>query len=179
MTFTVIAEPSSAVYPPPLELAKLLNSQAKKLKMYEYFSNFDYTFEIVPIEFKRYEVGFSTTPVVTGVSFDQVNLTCNLDNYGYIYAVAVKKDEDLGKPSAFQISQGLSYRNVPLPSSYVEISEKFVTFNMSVDYLDSDTAYNLYVSAGSAHPGYPDLMNDTYTAFLEFTTLKAPESNIL
>lgn len=178
MTFTILPEPTSAVYPPPVELAKNLNLQLKKQKMQEYFGNFDPTYDIKPVEFKRYEVGFSTRPVILNVSFDEVNVTCNLDNYGYIYAVAVRKDDDLGRPSSFQISRGLSYRNIPIPSSYVEIDQKFVIFNLTVSYLDSDTDYNLYMTAGSAHPGYPDLMNDTSVIFVEFKTLKAPESKI-
>lgn len=175
VTFTVLAEPTSPVYPPPVELSKLLNLPKKKERMFEAFSNYDKTYVIEPIEFKRYEVGFSVTPQIIGVSFDEVNITCNLDNYGFIYAVAVKKDDDLGKPSPFQISKGLDYRNIPLPSNYVEIDTKFVSFNLTVSYLDSDTDYNLYMSAGSAHPGYPDLMNENKTIFLEFHTLKAPE----
>lgn len=139
------------------------------------FSNFDTSFVIQPIEFKRYSVDFSTKPVVLNVSYNQVNISVNLDNYGYVFATAVKKDEDLGKPSSFQVASGLSYQNVPLPSNFTEIDQKFVLFNLTVSYLDADTGYNLYVTAGSAHPGYPDLMNDTSVIFLEFTTPKAPE----
>lgn len=45
---------------------------------------------------------------------------------------------------------------------------------MTVEDLDSDTDYNLYVSAGSAHPGYPDYMKASNIVFLEFKTTKAP-----
>ena len=45
---------------------------------------------------------------------------------------------------------------------------------MTVEDLDSDTDYNLYVSAGSAHPGYPDYMIASNVVFLEFKTTKAP-----
>ena len=179
VTFTVLPEPTSAVYPPPVQLATQLNLDVKKALMKSAFANFDTTFTIKPIEFKRYEVGFSTKPVVLNVSFNQMNMSCNLDNYGYVYAVAVSKDRDLGRPTSFQIANGLDYQNVPLPSGMVEISEKFVLFNLTIDFLDADTDYNLYISAGSAHPGYPDLMNDTKVVFLEFSTMKAPESRFL
>jgi hypothetical protein len=175
VTFTILPDPESSVYPPPVELAALLNREDKKIRMKAAFSNFDKSYIITPIEFKRYTVDFSTPPVVLNVSFSQVNISCNLDNYGYVFATAVKKDEDLGKPSSFQVASGLSYQNVPLPSNYTEINQKFMAFNLTVSYLDSDTGYNLYVTAGSAHPGYPDLMNDTAVIFLEFTTQKAPE----
>lgn len=179
ITFTILAEPTSAVYPPPVELAKKLNWPSKKSKLLETFGNFDSTYNIEPIEFKRYDVGFSTNPTILNVSFEEVNVTCNLDNYGYVYAVAVRKDDDLGKPSSFQIANGLSYQNIPIPSGYAEIDEKFTIFNLTVSYLDSDTDYNLYMSAGSAHPGYPDYMNDTQVIFLEFKTPKEPESRLI
>lgn len=179
VTFTVLPEPTSAVYPPPVQLAALLNTENKKSLMKTGFANFDTTFTIQPIEFKRYEVGFSTSPVVLNVSFNQMNMSCNLDNYGYVYAVAVSKDRDLGRPTSYQIANGLDYQNVPLPSGMAEINEKFVLFNLTIDFLDADTDYNLYITAGSAHPGYPDLMNDTKVVFLEFSTLKAPESKHL
>jgi hypothetical protein len=179
VTYTVLAEPTSAVYPAPVQLAALLNTATKKALLKSAFSNFDSTYQIKPIEFVRYQVGFSTAPIVLNVSYNQMNMSCNLDNYGYIYAVAVSKDRDLGKPTSYQVANGLDYQNVPLPSGMVEISEKFVVFNLTISYLDADTSYNLYVTAGSAHPGYPDLMNDTKVAFLQFSTLKAPESSVL
>jgi hypothetical protein len=153
-----------------------MNKDEKKAKMVEFFSNFDISYNIVPVEFIRYQVGFSTKPAILNVTANEVLITCNLDNFGYVYAVCVKKEEDLGKPSSYQISTGLSYRNIPLPSNAVEISEKFISFQMLVSYLDPDTDYNMYVTGGSAHPGYPDLMDESLNAFLEFKTLKANES---
>lgn len=175
MTFTILADPESSVYPPPVQLATWLSKADRQARMKAAFSNFDNSYKITPIEFKRYKVDFSTKPVVLNVSFSQVNISCNLDNYGFVYATAVKKDQDLGKPTSFQVASGLSYQNEPLPSNFTEISQKFTLFNLTVNYLDADTGYNLYVTAGSAHPGYPDLMNDTNVIFLEFTTPKAPE----
>lgn len=139
------------------------------------FSNFDTDYVITPIEFKRYQVGFSSTPTILNVSYNQVNVSCNLDNYGFIYAIAMKIDDDLGKPSSFQVASGLSYLNIPVPSNFSEITQKFTLFNLTVNYLDSDTTYNLYMTAGSAHPGYPDLMSDSQVIFIKFTTPKAPE----
>lgn len=142
--------------------------------MAETFSNYDKDFEIEPYSFTRYDIGFSAIPRITDVGSNIVNISANLDNYGFIYAIAVTKTDDLGKPSPFQISRGLDYRNIPLPSSSIEITQKFLVFNFNVTDLDPDTDYNLYLTAGSAHPGYPDLMVDDNTVFLEFKTLKAP-----
>jgi hypothetical protein len=174
VTFAILPVPTSAVYPAPVELANRLKLAVKKNRMKSTFTNFDSDFVINPIEFKRYQVGFSALPTILNVSFNQINVSCNLDNYGYIYATAVKIDEDLGKPSSFQVASGLSYQNIPVPSNFTEIGQKFALFNVTVNYLESDTTYNLYMTAGSAHPGYPDLMNDSMVIFLNFSTPKAP-----
>jgi hypothetical protein len=141
--------------------------------MAETFSNFDTDFTITPYNFTRYEIGFSAVPKITGVNANTVNISANLDNFGYIYAVALDKTNDLGRPTPFQIANGLDYKNVPLPSGSVEINTKFVLFDFSVTDLDPDTDYNLYITAGSAHPGYPDYMSEESTIFLEFQTPKA------
>ena len=152
----------------------MLNRADKRQKMAEVFSNYDTAFTIQPYNFTRYEIGFSSNPTIVNITFNSVNITANLDNYGFIYAVAVRKADDLGKPTPFQISRGTDYRNVPLPSGSVAIDVKFVVVDFLVPDLDPDTDYNLYMTAGSAHPGYPDLMTDSRTLFLEFKTPKAP-----
>lgn len=146
----------------------LLNRADKKVKMSETFSNFDSDFTITPYNFSRYEIGFSAVPKILGVDSSTVNISANLDNFGYIYAVALSKSNDLGRPSPFQIANGLDYKNVPLPSGKVEVNQKFILFEFTVKNLDPDTDYNLYLSAGSAHPGYPDYMAEGSTIFLEF-----------
>ena len=151
-----------------------MNRQDKKDKMAQTFSNFDKDFTLTPYNFTRYAVGFSAIPRIVDIGFSEINMTLNLDNFGFIYVVCIPKSDDLGKPSPFQISRGLDYRNIPLPSGSVEINQKFVLFNLTVGDLDADTDYNLYATAGSAHPGYPDLMVDNRTVFLEFKTQKAP-----
>jgi hypothetical protein len=152
----------------------LLNRADKKAALSSTFSNFDSDRTITPYNFTRYEIGFSATPRILGVDSSTVNITANLDNFGYIYAVALAKNDDLGSPSPFQIANGLDYKNVPLPSASVEVDQKFILFEFTVKNLDPDTDYNLYMTAGSAHPGYPDYMNEQYTVFLEFKTDKAP-----
>jgi len=152
----------------------MLNSDSKKAKMAQTFSNYDTSFVVSPYNFTRYEIGFSSDPVILNVTNENVTLQCNLDSYGWIYAVAVRKADDLGKPSPFQISRGIDYRNVPLPSAVKEVNIKFILYEMDIPDLDPDTDYNLYVTAGSAHPGYPDLMSEKKTVFLEFKTNKAP-----
>lgn len=151
-----------------------MNRPDKKEKMKAVFSNFDSDYNIQIENFTRYEIGFSATPLILEVNSTFVKISASLDNYGYIYAVAQAKAEDLGRPSPFQIAQGLNYKNIPIPSGEIEVDQRFVLFEMTVEDLDSDTDYNLYVSAGSAHPGYPDYMKASNIVFMEFKTTKAP-----
>jgi hypothetical protein len=102
-----------------------MNRPDKKKRMSDVFSNFDVDFKINTYNFTRYEIGFSATPKILNVTNSLVNITANLDNFGYIYAVALAKSEDLGRPSPFQIANGLDYKNVPLPSSQVLVNQKF------------------------------------------------------
>ena len=99
-----------------------MNQADKKKRMSEYFSNFDSDFVVNPYNFVRYTIGFSATPRILGVDASTVRITANLDNYGYIYAVALSKANDLGRPSPYQISQGLDYKNVPIPSGKIEVN---------------------------------------------------------
>lgn len=103
-----------------------------------------------------------------------MTLSVKLDNFGIVYAVAINQSEDLGKPKPFQISRGTNHVNIKKKSSMIAINEKYAVFEFSVFDLDPNTAYNLYVTAGSAHPGYPDLLNDASTQILECKTLALP-----
>lgn len=176
VTFTILPDPTTEVYPPPVQLAQWLSTARRQSMMVAAFPNFDTNYVIKPIEFVPYQVTYSTKAIVLNVSYNQANLSVSLDNYGYAYALAVPKDQDLGPPSSYQVSQGLSFQNIPLPSGAVAITQKFSAFNMTIDYLDPDTSYNVYLTAGSAHPGYPDLMNTSLIQRLQFTTLQAPPS---
>lgn len=113
------------------------------------------------------------------VTYNEVFIVVKLDDYGFAYGVAVPKNTNLGKPKPFQISRRLNNFNMPHRGNYTEASEKFTPFTLYIQGLEPDTVYNLYVTAGSAHPGYPDLMSDSQTQMLEFTTLKAPASNLI
>lgn len=76
-----------------------MNREDKKIRMANEFSNYDTTFEIKPYDFTRYNIEFSSNPTYRNVTFNSVIVSCNLDNFGFVYAVAVRKSEDLGKPS--------------------------------------------------------------------------------
>lgn len=50
-------------------------------------------------EFVKYIPTFLVTPVEIDTATNKVTIEVNLDNYGYVYAMATKTQEDKGKPS--------------------------------------------------------------------------------
>lgn len=100
-----------------------------------------------------------------------------MNNFGWIYGVAVERDNSDrsgDKPSALQISLGLDSESIEVPHGKIEISEKYQFFSMSISGLKADTGYALYVIGGNAHPGYPDLMEEKFVETILFTTEPAP-----
>ena len=173
LKFNVIAEHKSGIYPSPLDLSKILTTKKDKIK--ENFNNFDLNFQIKSKEFIRYIPNFASKPSIKIFDHNSINLLSKLDNFGWIYAVLIKKNEDLGKPSSYQISKGYNHLNIPKNFGFIEISLKFELFEFYIDGLEADTNYNIYITCGSAHPGYPDLIDNDFIQELDFKTLSTPE----
>lgn len=172
LTLSIIPDPYSSVYESPLTIASYMNNSTVREKMYAAYPTYDKDFTIPTTEWQKYEAKFASDPAIyselttsSGTSF-----SVRLDNFGWIYSVCVKGTEDLGKPSPYQIQQGTDVNNIPRPGSYIEIKESYTVYNVSVNYLDADTSYNMYVTTGSAQPGYPDLLNTNSTVLITFKT---------
>lgn len=161
--------PNTEVFPSPVELALSLNNNRTVLA--SELQNFDASYTIPATEFKSYVPVFFATPTASNISIYWTQFSVELDTYGFVYVVCVKSSEDLGKPSAYQVSQGFNGSNVQYPSGSVEVSTAFKVFNINVTGLDALTEYNAYFVGGSVHPGYPDLMNDDSVVSVAFTTL--------
>lgn len=170
LSFHVLATPDSEVYPSPLKLAKQLNEDDSKEYLEGKLSTYDSSYQIEPEEFERYIPVFSSTIDLVEVTETTATIKAKLDSYGWIFAVAIKKSEDLGTPTPYQIEKGYNFVNVEAPSASVEVSEKFEYFSFSFSGLDYDTEYTAYIVGGSAHPGYPDLMDSEDIESLDFTT---------
>ncbi len=83
-----------------------------------------------------------------------------LNNYGFVYAIAVNASEDKSKPTSYQIFKGYDSHNIPIATGKAEISQSYTYFSFDIPRLTPNTQYNVYISAGSVHPGYPDLISD-------------------
>lgn len=78
--------------------------------------------------------------------------------------------EDKSKPTSFQIFKGYNSFNIPIPQGFVEISQSFAYFTFNITNLTPNTQYNVYITSGSVHPGYPDLLDDKSIVLLGIQT---------
>jgi hypothetical protein len=173
----IITVPESDVYLSPVQLVGLLST--KKDVLASMLSNFDTSYLITGTSVLNIFPGFPTPPAIIAYDQTSVTITSTLDNYGWVFAVAVLKSEDLGKPSSYQIWNGLDFKNKRVPNGSVEVTAKFEAFTFKITSLTNNTGYNLYIVAGSAHPGYPDLNVEKNIVFLELTTLDYPPGTTL
>eukprot|EP01016_Furgasonia_blochmanni_P025095 TRINITY_DN27069_c0_g1_i2.p1 TRINITY_DN27069_c0_g1~~TRINITY_DN27069_c0_g1_i2.p1 ORF type:complete len:198 (-),score=49.40 TRINITY_DN27069_c0_g1_i2:238-771(-) len=126
-------------------------------------------------DFPRYNVKFPTPPEVYDSTMHSVSVRLQLDNFGWVFVTCIKQADDLTKPTAYQVYRGYNYRNLQVRSAKFEVSVKYKDVNFTIDELEDDTPYTIYVVGGSAHPGYPDLMPDKHVLPLTFKTLPVPK----
>ena len=176
VTLQVMAVPNSVLYPSPLVLALSLNTKRSQLNTN--LRNFDPTYTITATEFVKYQPAYSGDPSFVSTGTNQAVFSGKLNNYGWLFVVCVKVSEDKGTPTAYQVWNGLSSNNVKNPSASVEVSTIGQSFTLTVYDLDASSKYNAYVIGGSAHPGFPDLMDSTQVKKLSFTTNDIPIGKI-
>lgn len=168
----IIAIPESSVYLSPVNLALLLNARSDMLN--SRLTNYDTSYTITATAFTRYTPAFPTTPTCPSYDAEWVVIQGSLNNYGWMFTLFVKASEDYGKPSPYQIANGLNSLNIQCPYGSVEISEAYRLFDVNVTGLDPLTDYNVYIIGGSAHPGYPDLFSSDSIIILPVKTAPAP-----
>ena len=169
--------PNNAYFPSPKNLAASLINSTTELSAR--ISNFDTTFTIPYSEVPRYKPKFIGNALLVNYTYYTAEFTFSLNNYGWGYIVAIRDDQDNATtyPSPYQISMGYNQYNIPVDSyGFIEVSAFYTDFNITIDNLDSETLYNAYISAGSANPGYPDMMDAKYVQKITFFTDLAPES---
>lgn len=178
LNLQILPMPDNQYFPAPtLLVASLAN---KTTELGARIPNFDTTYSIPYSEVPRYKPKFIGNVILSNYSYDFATFSFSLNNYGWVYIVAIRQNEDLSNyyPTAFQISLGYNQSNVPLDAyGFIEVNQSYTTFQITLRDLDSSTYYNAYVAAGSANSGYPDLMEYKYIQMIPFYTYVAPPSN--
>jgi len=176
MNLQIAATPESPDYPSPKTLALSLNSKGTLIKAR--LSDADVTYRVEAFEFLRYQPAFPTAPIILETSYNWATFSVKLSNYGAVFISCVKEDEDHGKPSPYQIILGYDNRNIDVPSNNVEIAEPYKSYTMNVTNLVALTNYTAYIVGGSAHPGYPDPMDDKDIVIIKFETKPSKPSKL-
>jgi hypothetical protein len=87
--------------------------------------------------------------------------------------VAIKKANATsteGVPSSYQIWKGYDSQNKEVKSAKVEVLEANLLYDFSFDLLEPGSVYSVYVTAGSNHPDFPDLLSEGAMVSIETAT---------
>ncbi|KAL4470166.1 hypothetical protein ABPG72_009091 [Tetrahymena utriculariae] len=169
----IISNPFTENFPSPYSLVGyLINNQLNNLA--NILTNLNTTAPIPYSNFQVYVPNFLITPTEIDTATNKVTISVELDNYGIVYAMATKTQEDKGKPNGQQIQWGYNSTNGIVPSWKIEISQPFTKYNLTIPSMIPNTEYNVYIIAGSVQPGYPDLMDNSLIQLISAQTLFIP-----
>lgn len=88
-----------------------------------------------------------------------------------VYCVMLAKTS--AAPTPIQVSRGFDSKNQMKPSNSTIIAAA-ATIKFEVSELESNTAYNAYILAGSDQPGFSDLQSQANMYVVSFTTPEKP-----
>lgn len=180
-TFQIIPLISSSYFPSPKSLAEALSTIVDELEAR--IPNYDATFEIPYAEIVRYKPKWIGNPYVLETNYQKTVISVMLDNFGWVWGAGIQTANDVcylsvnssTALSPFQIENGFDCFNIPTEAwNFVEITQSYSSFNITIDGLQSFTYYNIYLVGGSANPGYPDLMESKYVKMIKVFTSMAP-----
>lgn len=178
LNFNIIGDILTEIYPTPKELGELLNN--KTIELNARIGNFDSSYIIPSTSFVKYLPSFVSVPAVYDYNWEHAVISCRMNNYGWLYAVAIERNSTTrsnNQPTPLQVSLGLDSQNLPVPNGAIEISKTYFFFYLYIGGLKEKTPYDIYVIGANAQPGYPDLMDKNFIKQLSITTKPAPEGS--
>jgi len=111
-------------------------------------------------------------PELVEESKSSLSFRVALTNYGYIYAIATPRvgNESSTIPSPYQIWKGYDSKNNEVNALRIPVLEPNINYTFTFDQLNASTIYEVFVTAGSRHPGFPDLLGSGNTVSIESAT---------
>ena len=73
-------------------------------------------------------------------------------------------------PSSYQIWRGFDSVNAEAVNATVAVLQPNINYTLTFNLLNASTTYDIYITAGSNHPTYPDLLGGGATVSIEATT---------
>ncbi|EAR97741.2 histone deacetylase family protein (macronuclear) [Tetrahymena thermophila SB210] len=160
-------------YPSPLTLANSLNNKTVLLKAA--MPTYDSSYLVIPNTFVSYYPNFIQPPQFLSNDWSTANFTVVLDQPGFVYVTGeLYVSNTQPSPYPDQIYWGYDHTNIKAPSGYVEVSQGYTQFNLTLRNLKPNSKYFAYIIGGSVQPGYPDLMDASKIVRIQFTTLPSP-----
>ena len=179
LTLAITDNPFNDNYPSTTELVNRLASKMATLSAR--LNNLDVSFAISGVEVAIADCGFLTGPDKIAIRYKQeqnLGFTASLKAKGTIYAACVLTTVTAGTPFNWQVSEGLSPANVPVPAAYKAVGAGEV-WNYTFANLLPESPYVLYVTCGNDHPAVPALPSETTLVGLALKTAKSPAPKIL
>lgn len=95
-----------------------------------------------------------------------------LNNFGSVYGIAVQRVENAitSIPSPYQIWKGYDSVNNAVANATVEVLQPNINYTLTFNLLKAATTYDIYITAGSNHPQFPDLLSGGATVSIEADT---------
>lgn len=154
------------------QASTLINSAEVKAYIKSKMSTFIDTPTYAVTKYPIYTPFLARNPEQISDSKTSLAFQTSLSNYGFIYAIAVEKpaNDTSNIPSPYQIWKGYDARNNEVKHVVVPVLEPNIIYKIVFDQLKPATIYSIYVTAGSNHPNFPDLLGSGATVSLEAST---------
>lgn len=178
LSFIVAPLYTNPNYPDMLTYAAFINSAESKSYIKSQLSYFDDTVTATISKYTLYTPFFvkvlSTyqTPELQKETASSLSFTVMLNNYGKVFGIAVQRVENATTsiPSPYQIWQGYDSVNNAVSNATVEVLQPNINYTLTFTLLKAATTYDIYITAGSNHPQFPDLLSGGATVSMEADT---------
>ncbi|CAD8123188.1 unnamed protein product [Paramecium sonneborni] len=173
----LISIPTTENFPSPYNMVAILNQRLIQLS--KLVSNLDTSAKLEAQDFTPVYPSFMIKPSQVSSDFTTCTVQGTLDMVGVLFVISVKAAQDTASPLAQQVWWGYNSQNLAMPANWTQVTIPNQAYQIAIFNLTEDTDYNVYMIAGSAHPGYPDLSTDEKAVNLVSCRTKAKQPDTI
>ena len=163
---------SNPNFPDMMLHCQMINTAEVRDYIKSKLSTFDATKTYALGKYPVYTPFMVKNPELVADSKSSLSFRVALTNYGYIYAIAAPRpgNDSSAIPSPYQIWKGYDCKNSEVSALRIPVLEPNINYTFTFDQLNASTIYEVFVTAGSRHPGFPDLLGSGSTVSIESAT---------
>ena len=179
LTLAISDNPFNDNYPSPSDLVVRLAGKMQVLT--GRLNNLDTTYAITGTEVSMKDCEFLSGPEsvkITSKPYANLGFSASLKEQGYIYAVCVLTTVTSGTPLGWQVAEGMSAENIPVPAEVKRVQKEEV-WNYTFTNLLPGSPFVLYITCGNDYPVFPTLPPDSSLTGLFQQTADTPAPKIL